>query len=175
MRLNLIQSSSGHFHKSVRLHLKATRGYGTWKPRRKPSGRPHMALGWSTSPGLITAKTKHLARSISATQKKKSWRLIIAHNRGVSLYAPGFYALPMALRHCWKQIRAWMALGSRGGRCGARCAELGSPFCSAAVLQESTSKPASARLRREQKPLMPKNKFPHSPLLSWQPGCLGGG
>lgn len=93
-------------------------------------------------------------------KKNKSWRLIIDHHRGVSLYAPGFYTLPMALRHCWKQIRAWMALGSRGGCCGARCVEFESPFCSAAVLQESASKPASACLRREQKPLMLKTKFP---------------
>lgn len=151
------------------LHLKATWGYGTWKPRREPAGQPHTDLGWSTSPGLITAKTEHLAWSISMMQK--SWRLIDS-NRGVSLYAPGFYTLPMALSHCWKQIQAWMGLGSQDGRCGARCVELDLPFCSAAVLQESTSKPGSVCLRREQKPLMLKNKFPYSPLLSWQPGRL---
>lgn len=111
--------------------LRAVMGFGS-----PAESLPHRDLGRSRSQGLITTKTEYLAWYISVMQK--SWRPIEC-NGGVSLYASVFYALPMALGHCWKQILRWMGLGSWYGHSGAQSAKLASPFCLSAVLRESVS------------------------------------
>lgn len=117
--------------------LRAVMGFGN-----PAENLPHRDLGRSMSQGLVTTKTEYLAWYVSVMQK--SWRLIEC-NGGVSLYASGFYTLPMALRHCWKQILRWMGLGSWYGHSGAQSIELASPFCLSAALRESISEsPASA-------------------------------
>ena len=116
--------------------LQAVMGFGS-----PAENLPHRDRGRSMSQGLITTKTEYLAWYISVMQK--SWRLI-EYNGGVSLHASGFYTLPTALSHCWKQILRWMGLGSWYGRSGAQTIELASPFCLSAALRESISEsPAS--------------------------------
>jgi len=112
------------------LCLEATRSYGIWKPGRElaPYGpwqehEPRANNYKDRVPGVV-----HLgdANKLEADYKG-----------GVSLYASGFYTLPMALGHCWKQILRRMGLGSRNGHSGARSIELASPLCLSAALQGS--------------------------------------